>query len=352
MRILKRLIDRKLRFVRNVLPKYVYKSGFLSHMYYLLFDRSFDREMKAVLAGRVKHQRDSEMLKTNYFLVVRNIHRLEKGLLMRPRRNVFAKDFIGETINSFEGVWKSGDINHNPQMKWFYDVLNEYFLTSGDDPLIKKYEDIFYKILNSESSDSIEKCLSKSIPYFRSMDDLSNISYDEFYKLTKQRRSVRWYLEKPVPRELIDRAVLAANLSPSACNRQPFEFKIFDDPILLDKIVKVPMGTRGYGHSIPVMIVIVGNLDAYFDERDRHIIYIDASLAAMTLMLALETMGISSCAINWPDIELKEREMEELLNLKPFQRPIMCMGLGYADPEGMVAFSEKRPLSQIRSYNN
>ena len=35
-----------------------------------------------------------------------------------------------------------------------------------------------------------------------------------------------------VPREGIDQAMRAAAQSPSACNRQPFEFRVFDDPVL------------------------------------------------------------------------------------------------------------------------
>ena len=52
-----------------------------------------------------------------------------------------------------------------------------------------------------------------------------------------------------------------------------------------------------------MIIVIVGELDAYEYDRDRHLIYIDGSLAAMTFMLALETLGLSSCPINWSGVE-------------------------------------------------
>ncbi len=51
------------------------------------------------------------------------------------------------------------------------------------------------------------------------------------------------------------------------------------------------------------------------------------------------------------DIEEREVKMEKFLMLKKFQRPIMCLGVGYPDPEGMVAYSEKRSLEQIRKYN-
>jgi len=352
MNILRKIKSKCKVFVKNKLPTYLYKSYFLSSVYYFLFDSAFRRENNAVLAGKVKHIRETESNNGNYFLLVRNTHRLEKGLLMVPRRVVFAKDYIQETIDSFEGIWKlHNQDNSNPQLKWFEDVISEYFTHIGsNDASIEQLGIKFSKILNEHRSIALD-LTNKSIPYKRLAENRCSITYDEFFKLSKQRRSVRWFSKEPVPRDLIDKAILAANQSPSACNRQPFEFRIIDDPELVSKVVKYPMGTTGYGHSIPVMVIIVGNLDAYFDERDRHVIYIDASLASMSMMLALETLGLSSCAINWPDINDREHKMANFLNLEPHQRPIMCMGLGYPDPEGLVAFSEKRNLKQIRKYN-
>jgi len=342
----------KKRFLKE-LPKRCYKSRFLTSVYYLFFDKSFSRELQAVLTGKVKHIDESTELKANYFLLVRNIHRIEKGLLMRPRRKVFGKEYINETIDNFDGVWKSvKDDGANLQLKWFYDVLCEYFnVIDGEDDFISKQKVRFNEIISKTRILQNEKLEGLSVPYYRLQKQRSTIQYDEFFLLCKQRRSVRWFLNKPVPRELIDKAVLAANQSPSACNRQPYEFRIFDDPTLVKQVVDIPMGTRGYGHSVPVLIVIVGNLDAYFDERDRHIIYIDASLASMSFMLALETLGLSSCSINWPDIEEKEKKMEMFLGLEKFQRPIMCMGVGYPDDDGLIAYSEKRPLHHIRRFN-
>ncbi|QNL51625.1 nitroreductase family protein [Olivibacter sp. SDN3] len=341
--------------IREKLPAFCAKSPKRAFLYYLIFDKSFLREVQAVLAGRVKHVHDSEKAKSNYFLLVRDTHRIEKGLLMRPRRPVFGKGYIKETLDSFEGVWKSSALEggDNLQLKWFHDVLGEYFRSAGsEDPLIKQLGEKFNKIISEQPLPaSICDIKIKSIPYFRLVEDRSQITYEEFHKLCRQRRSVRWFLDKPVPRDLIDKAVLSANQSPSACNRQPFEFRIFDQKELVEQGVSLPMGTKGYGHSIPVFVVLVGSLDAYFDERDRHVIYIDASLAAMSFMLALETLGLGSCAINWPDIEANEKKMAKFLALKTYQRPLMCMGLGYADPEGLVAFSEKRSINQIRKYN-
>ena len=111
------------------------------------------------------------------------------------------------------------------------------------------------------------------------------------------------------------------------------------------------MGTAGYHENIPVLIAIVGQLGCYFSERDRHLIYIDGSLAAMSLVYALETLELGTCCINWPDMEDMERQIAAELRLADDERVVMLMAVGYPDPTGMVAFSQKKPLEQIRRYN-
>jgi nitroreductase len=111
------------------------------------------------------------------------------------------------------------------------------------------------------------------------------------------------------------------------------------------------MGTRGWVQNIPVFVVIVGSLSAFFSERDRHLIYTDGCLAAMAFLFALESLGLSSCCVNWPDIRDRERRMAKLLDLGADERPVMCIAAGYADPEGMVPFSHKKRSHEIIRYN-
>lgn len=350
MNIIRKFFKYGPRILKNeILPRYFISHPTLSSFYYLLFSSKFKREQHAVLQGKVKHLREQKTKESNYYTLVRNIHRIEKGLLMRPRRPIFALDYIGETTNAFLSL-NGNSYKEIAQYKWFKDVLTEYFDTTQGHPKIERLAVRFRDSLKKAEEDRLNKNC-KSIPYKRIEAEKPTISYDDFYKLTRYRRSVRWFLNQKVPRQLVDKAVLAASQAPSACNRQPFEYFIIDEPDLLKEVVKLPMGIKGYEEGIPMLIVIVGNLDAYFDERDRHVIYIDASLANMTMMYALETLGLSSCSINWPDMEGSERKMERLLKLKKHQRPLMCMAVGYPDPEGMVAFSEKRTLDQLRRYN-
>jgi nitroreductase len=188
-------------------------------------------------------------------------------------------------------------------------------------------------------------------PYARDLDEPPPVAYDDLLALAYRRRSVRWFLPTAVPRELIDRAITVADLSPSACNRQPFEYRVFDDPELIARVAAIPKGTRGFAHGFPAFVVLVGRMRAFFSERDRHLIYIDGALGAMALMLALESLGLSSCPINWADDAEQERDMTRTLGLAPDERVVMCLALGYPDPEAMVPYSAKKPLDRIRRYN-
>lgn len=326
----------------------VSSSAPLSTWHYALCSKAFRRERVGVAYGKRIYNEQLAGQKVNRYLLRRNTHRLEKGLLMRPRRDVFATEFILETVEAYQGVIQAGaDPLGDPELRWSYDVLDEYFSvvpSQPEDSDIERARHTFSKLVQNNF-------VREMIPYKRKVSETPPVSYEQFLALSHHRRSVRWYLPEPVSHKLIDQAVTAAAMSPSACNRQPFEFRIFDEPELVSRVSSIPMGTRGFHHNFPAIVVVVGKLRAYFNERDRHVIYIDGSLASMSFMYALETLGLSSCPINWPDQEPHESKMQKLLGLEPDERIVMLIAVGYPDPEGMVAFSQKKPLDQIRSYN-
>ena len=145
-----------------------------------------------------------------------------------------------------------------------------------------------------------------------------------------------------MPVELIYKAMEAAAQAPADCNRQPFRFILSTETEWASRIAECAGGTAGYSQQLPAIIVVVGDLSAYPLERDRHLIYIDASLAAMQLMLAAETLGLATCPINWPDVDSAELRIREILKLPAHERVVMLIAIGYGDPESGVAYSQKK----------
>lgn len=271
---------------------------------------------------------------------------------MRPRRDVFAVDYVAETLDCYVmGVRNEYGCDLSDQeYQWAHDVLEEYFAITGCHPVIdqqrERFSSLTVKRFNVHTPDRHEHCK----PYVRDVG-FNAVSYEQLLALAKQRRSVRWFNGKHVPRELIEKAVCLAAQSPSACNRQPFDFRVFDSPELVRKVARLPAGTVGFDHNFPAIVVVVGRMSNYYDEKDRHLIYIDGGLATMGMVYALETLGLSSCCINWPDIDEREVQAADVLGLTPDERPIMFVAVGYADVTAMVPYSEKKPVHQLCRFN-
>ncbi len=324
------------------------RNRFAAAFYYAMFNHELLREARAVGAGQLRYAADHKSSAASYYLLRRNIHRLEKGLIMRPRRSSFATDFIGETVDIFIQAKRSSE-DWNSELAWSEDVLIEYFDVVDRD--VPKIALAYTKFSSVGIVEQARPAGPRSVPYVRDLSEPAPVDFQDLMKLTRRRRSVRWFLDRPIDREIIDRALEAAAQSPSACNRQPFHFRVFDDPSLARAITGIPMGTKGFSEQVPAVAVVVGQLRAYPFERDRHVIYIDGSLAAMTFMLSLETLGLASCPINWPDQEPHESSMRKALNLDDDERVIMLIAFGWPDPNGKVAYSSKRAVQDLRRYN-
>lgn len=322
-------------------------SRILTHLYFALGFLTFNREQSAVLRGRRNYYRNKKRHRISHVELRRNIHRLEKGIIMMPRREIFARDYITETVEFYASAAKQCEIAPGTmdasEMDWAHNVLTEYFrVSTGYHPAVNSARERFNAL--GYRPDTTEK-----VPHPKKQG--SSIGYDDLYQLAMQRRSVRWFEQKHVPRELIDKALLVGRQAPTACNRLPYEFRVFDDPDMVRTVVALPFGAAGYAHNIPSIVVVVGNLESYFSPRDRHAIYVDSSLAAMSFMFALESLGLSSSVINWPDFEPLEAKMQKTLGLDVSDRVIMLIAVGYAHADGLVPYSQKKELDTFRSYN-
>ncbi len=294
-------------------------------------------------AGLALHHSPTDQ-NSNRTLLRRNIHRIEKGLLMRPRRDRFALSYIVDTVNCYTECTKAERAEEwLKDLAWAHDILEHYFEVVQGGNQVERAREIFLHV------DQPAEEKGGRIPYSRRGS--CRVPFDDFAHLAKRRRSVRWFLQTHVPHALIDKAVEVAAESPTACNRQPFFYRFFDDPEALKCLRPLPLGTAGFDHNIPVLCAVIGDLSAYYGERDRHGIYVDASLSIMSFMYALETLGLSSCSLNWSEIESLEKRAERMLGLKNHERIIMFIALGYPDPQGLVAFSQKKDLRSLRSYN-
>ncbi|RUO62608.1 nitroreductase family protein [Pseudidiomarina insulisalsae] len=346
--IIPRLLIQKIRALNDALHRrliYLFApSRWTASLYYCLFSTRFGREHQALLQGRIRYleslKAEPDKRMKSRVLLRRNIHRLEKGLIMQPRRSSFASAYIAETLAQFQFAVANPEQDQD-ELQWAHDVLDAYFSVVKDTPTIAKARKQWETSVGRGSSSNKKPYQYKELPR-------STITREELKCLFTQRRSVRWFdSNRKVSGDVIEKAVELSSLAPSACNRLPYSYYYLDTPKRAQEIAALAGGTVGFSQNIQHLIVVVGDLSCYPLERDRHCIYIDASLATMQLMLAFETMGVSTCPINWPDDEGREQLMAERLGLEKFQRPVMLLAFGYADPQGGIPYSAKKSANLL-----
>lgn len=271
----------------------------------------------------------------------RNIHRIEKGLSFPVRRRLFAEDYILETVRLLDQGLHSDSFDRQTA-EWGGAVLERYFGEVGSSPIVDEARIEFARIPARQTD-------PRKTPYRAGDRPVAELTADELQTLAMRRRSIRFFLDRPVDRELIEKALDIALQAPSSCNRQAYRFLYFDDPAVVRRLSEVPGGIAGY--RVQSLVVVVGTYRAYFDERDVKAPIVDASLAAMLFILALETMGLGSVCINWPSHASNETRLRSLISLDRDETVVMFIGIGYPDPEGLVAYSAKRPSSEVLSVN-
>lgn len=339
---LKLVIRDALDTTESVLVRIFSANRWSAALYYFLFSRTFDREHLAVLRGRAAYFRALGQINDTSPLLRRNVHRLEKGLIMQPRRPVFAEAFIMETVHCYKRAQAKHGFSQG-ELKWASDVLDAYFEVVDDTPIIAKARCEYEAVNANRVSDNAVQVEVKAFePYPLSECPDTDISFEQIATLFLRRRSVRWYEQKTIPENLIQKTINAAALAPSACNRQPFRFIVANDPDRATEIAECAGGTKGFARQLPAIIVVVGDLSAYPKERDRHLIYIDASLASMQLMLAASTLDLSTCPINWPDMASSEEKLQRILNLPSYERVVMLISIGFGRPDGGIPYSQKK----------
>lgn len=310
----------------------------------LLLSKNYICEHRSFLEGAYIYELSKKKNLKNISFLRRNIHRLEKGMIMKPRRGEFGVRFILQTVRSFKAYVESSELKGSEYV-WAYQVLREYFrIVKSNNINYRNALDLFNGI-----EFEIDENIERKIPLKPS--DISLIRYQDFHDLNSSRYSVRWFKEKNVQDEILEKALSVAVLSPSSCNRSPYRYVISNkEPSLTEEIARVSSGTDGWAQNIPCIAVLVGKQSAFSNVSNRHSIYVDSTLSVMPFVLALKTMGVSTCLINWADIPSNEDRMRKLLSLTSDEKIIISIAIGYQDDDSLVPYSQKKNVSEISNF--
>ncbi|HET6431605.1 nitroreductase family protein [Dyella sp.] len=164
------------------------------------------------------------------------------------------------------------------------------------------------------------------------------------------RHSVRDFRPGAVPRELMRRAMKLAMRTPSVCNRQAWHVYQMDSRGTIDRALALQNGNRGFGHEVPCLLIITADLRAFDTHGERFQHWVDGGMFAMSLALALHSLGLASCFLNWSRGAREDRRLRRVVPIDPAHTVITMMAVGFASDEFKVCYSARRPIDSILTY--
>lgn len=144
-----------------------------------------------------------------------------------------------------------------------------------------------------------------------------NRKFDEILRdLIKERRSVRLFNGKKIPREDILSIIEAGTWAPSGCNNQELRFLIWDKEGELNEIVKFKPFFKGVSAIILIfcdMSLPMSRKMYYEYKHERHLPYIDTGLALANMILYAKSKGIDSCIFNLSEYHFRQSKEKKLI---------------------------------------
>lgn len=134
----------------------------------------------------------------------------------------------------------------------------------------------------------------------------------DFYDVVSKRRSIRGYKDEAISDEALDRICEAVRQAPSACNLQPWSFRIVFDLETREKIHGVY--DRDWLLQAPAVVVALGNKDEAWKRLDGHsIVDMDMGIAMEHFVLAATAEGLGTCWVCAYDVNA----MNQALGILP-----------------------------------
>ena len=169
----------------------------------------------------------------------------------------------------------------------------------------------------------------------------------DFLELAKNRYSCRYFSEKKVEQEKINKILEAARLAPTGRNFQCQRILVLTDKEELEKL----SGCTKYGWNAPlVMIICYDKNESWkrtYDDYDGGTV--DASIITTHMMLEVTDLGLGSTWVGAFD----PAKAREIYNVPENYEIVAILPIGYPSDEAHPSrlHDDRKPIEEITFYN-
>jgi nitroreductase len=162
------------------------------------------------------------------------------------------------------------------------------------------------------------------------------------------RRSIRTFLDRQVPAEVIWRILGAGLRAPSAGNRQPWRFIVVTDREKMRLFD--PQYHQACVESAAAIIVVCTDPHDTWERYDEHADYhvLDAAAAIENMLLAIHALGLGAVWVG----AFSPRATRKALNIPAHWRIVSLVPMGYYREEDNTDRAPRRRLEEIAFFND
>jgi nitroreductase len=197
-----------------------------------------------------------------------------------------------------------------------------------------------------------------------------------FRETMAARRTCRMFSSAPVPREVIEQAILAAGTAPSGANHQPWHFAVVTSPDLKQRIrvaaeeeeaafyagkagqewleALAPLGTdadKRFLETAPYLIVVFGQRRGGIEpgeKKQNYYVTESVGIACGLLLASLHQAGLATLTHTPSPMGF----LRELCGRPADEKPLMIIVAGLPAEDATIPeyATRKKPLEQIASW--
>jgi nitroreductase len=249
---------------------------------------------------------------------------------------------------------------------------NANSLTNPDPPMADDAPTPAYKALTAH----LPEPRFVPLPHYRRLPEAEMLARAQaFYERMAERRTTRHFATDPVPRRLIELAILTAGTAPSGAHRQPWRFVAIDDPALKAKLRAAaeeeeyrtysermtdewrealhPLGTDHVKEHLTdapwVVVLFAEKYGLRADGSHRKNYYVDESvgIAAGLFVAAVHTMGLVTLTHTPNPMGF----LRETLGRGSNEKAVLVMPVGYPRADAKVPDLQRLALEEIVQWN-
>lgn len=284
------------------------------------------RDIRYAMKYSLFNQDEAKGQKLRALLLI-SIHGIEKGLSFEKKKENWGKQKVLRLVYLIEQYHK--EFGEDEIFKMGINALNAYKNdenSCSEAKIVSKID----KLLNTVDTN----CYVKDMIGVKQVTKPNlNIGYDDLLVFMKSRSSVRYYSKNPITEEEINKAIVMAQQTPTACNRQSCRVYVIKDTVHKKQLIDSQHGDQGWCLGADIVFVVTANQSYFNATYERYQMYIDGGLYAMNLVYGLHVQGIATCYKMYNKGKKEDDMTRKICGISASEVPIILILAGHYKEE-------------------